>query len=714
MDIKKEILTRFAIVYILLAVFGTMVVAKIVHIQFAEGSELKQMNKKQQTVVVKPKRGDIFSRNGKVLACSVPEYVVYFDYRIPAFKKSDTLFKNNVHALAEGLARLFPEEGKTKKQYLDLLYKTAKSYSYVRLHKKPIDYNKLQEVKKLPILREGSFKGGLLIDVYNSRVYPYGDIARRTIGLLRKGSWHGETGLEMFYDKYLYGIEKTENTDDDPAMVNKDGVVDGYDIITTIDTEVQSIANEELLKALQQYKAVWGCAVIMEVKTGEVLAISNLSRTGNPADSNYYEIENFAVNFRGDPGSTIKLPSLMIALEDGVVDLDDSLDTGAGHIRYVNKGIETNVYDWNFKTHGGFHTLSVKGIFANSSNVGVSKIIYNNYVTTHREWDYINRLKSMGFGKPSGIDLINERTPLIKDPSMTTKNDKQKWEGSTLIQMSYGYDIEVTPLQMLMFYNAVANNGAMMRPYLVREIKSAAKTILRNEPKVVNNAVCSEQTIKKAKLLMEAVVEEGTAKSIKNKYYKIAGKTGTAQTYVNGRYDDKIFRASFCGYFPADNPKYSCIIVMQSALPYDPYRVSGGAAAQVFRKISDRIYFNDHELRNELATDSGKVVTLPSVSNGYANDFTVIFNELGIPQASIPKSNWTNTKLQEASIDYTPLIIEKGFVPNLFGMGMRDAVYVAENAGLHVSCKGYGRLVRQSIPAGTAIRKNETIVLEFN
>ena len=205
----------------------------------------------------------------------------------------------------------------------------------------------------------------------------------------------------------------------------------------------------------------------------------------------------------------------MIALEDGVVELDDSLDTGAGHIRYVNKGIETNVYDWNFKTHGGFHTLSVKGIFANSSNVGVSKIIYNNYVTTRREWDYINRLKSMGFGKPSGIDLINERTPLIKDPSMTTKNDKQKWEGSTLIQMSYGYDIEVTPLQMLMFYNAVANNGAMMRPYLVREIKSAAKTILRNEPKVVNNAVCSEQTIKKAKLLMEAVVEEGTAKLLK-------------------------------------------------------------------------------------------------------------------------------------------------------------------------------------------------------
>ncbi|HRS19378.1 MAG TPA: penicillin-binding transpeptidase domain-containing protein, partial [Bacteroidales bacterium] len=258
------------------------------------------------------------------------------------------------------------------------------------------------------------------------------------------------------------------------------------------------------------------------------------------------------------------------------------------------------------------------------------------------------------------------------------------------------------------------NNGKMMRPYLVREIRNSATTVLRNEPKVVNNAVCSEQTIQKAKLLMEAVVEEGTAKSIKNKYYKIAGKTGTAQTYVNGKYDEKILRASFCGYFPAENPKYSCIIVMQSALPYDPYRISGGGAAQVFRKIADRIYFNDHELRNELATDSGKVVTLPSVSNGFANDYTVIFNTLGIPQASTPKSNWTNTKLQEASIDYTPLVFDDKTVPNLFGMGMRDAVYIAENAGLTVSCKGYGRLVRQSIPPGTAIRRNETIVLEFN
>lgn len=710
MDIKKDILTRFAIIYILIAIFGSLVVAKIVRIQFSEGDALKRMNKKQQTVVAKPKRGDIFSSDGKLLACSVPVYDVAFDYRIQAFRKSDTLFKNNVDALAEGLAEIFAPSNKSKKYFLKLLQSAARNNDIVTLAKQ-VDFVTLQKIKKLPILKEGSYKGGLNIEVRNKRVYPYNEIAKRTIGRVKED--HGKTGLELIYEKYLYGEENISDADQSIAdKTENNGTIDGYDLVSTINTDIQSIANEELQKAVQKYKATWGCAVVMDVKTGEILAISNLSHNTTPTDTNYYEIENFAVDHRCDPGSTIKLPSLMIALEDNMVGLDDVFDTGIGHVRYVNKGIETNVYDWNFD-RGGFHELAVRDIFANSSNCGVSKIIYNNYVVTHKEWDYITRLKSMGLDKPCGVDLVNEQTPLLKDPSMTKKTDLHKWEGSTLIQMSYGYDIELTPLQILNFYNAVANDGVMMKPHLLKEVKSDAKSILVIEPQVTNSSICSKATIQKAKILMEGVVTKGTAKSINNKYYKIAGKTGTAQTYVNGKYDDKILRASFCGYFPADNPKYSCIIVIQGAIPYDPYKVSGHTAAEIFKKISDRIYFADHELRNQLSTDSSMVMTLPSVSNGYSEDYSNMFKQLGIPQAGSPKSIWTSTIINETNIDYLPIEYDKKYVPNLFGMGMRDAVYLAENNGLKVVCKGYGRLARQSIPAGSLIRKNDVIILEF-
>lgn len=714
MDIKKSILSRFAVVYILFVLFGMAVIGKIVHIQIVEGSELKEARQKQSKTAKIPKRGDIYSRNGNVLACSVPEYVVYFDYRIPAFKKDNSLFVNNVEALAAGLAKLFAHEGTTKKEYHARLLKAAKNNSYTKLHKKPINYSTLMEIKKLPILKEGPYKGGLLVDVRNSRVYPYGNIARRTIGTVRVGNWNGITGLERAYDEYLYGKKQSLNYDSSLPDDSKFSETNGYDIVTTIDTEIQSVANEELLKALSQYKATWGCAVVMEVKTGEILAMSNLSKSAQAKDTNYYEFENYAVTFRGDPGSTIKLPSLMIALEDNYVQLDDTIDTGRGHARFVHKGVATNVYDWNYKTHGGFRKLSVQEVFANSSNIGVSKIMYNNYVATNKEWDYIYRLKNMGFGKPSGIDLVNERASLIKDPSMTNASDKQKWEGGTLIQMSYGYDIEVTPLQMLVFYNAVANNGKMMKPFLVKEIRNASEIALKNQPKIINNKISSEKTIRQAKLMLESVVNEGTAKNIKNKYYKIAGKTGTAQTFVENKYDDKILRASFCGYFPADKPKYSCIIVMQSALPDEPYRVSGGAAASVFKKISDRIYFNDHELRNELFVDTGRIAMLPSVSNGFAHDFNVILNRLAISQTHFPQTQWVQTKITNSSIDYVPLLVDDNTTPNLRGMGMRDALYVAEKVGYKVVCKGYGRVKTQSISPGGVIKKGETIVLVFN
>jgi cell division protein FtsI (penicillin-binding protein 3) len=684
-----------------------MVVAKIVRIQFVEGTELKKYNKAQQKKIVQPKRGDIFSIDGKVLACSVPEYIVSFDYRIQAFQKSDTLFKNYVDELAEGLARIFVNEGKSKKYYYNLLQKAAKKNIMVRLHNKPIDYATLQKVKQLPILKEGSFKGGLNIVTSNNRVYPYGDIAKRTIGLLRKGSFHGQTGIELFYDNFLYGVESTKNTDQEPGAKNENnGTVDGYDIVTTISTEIQSITDEELLKGLIDHKASWGCAIVMDVKTGEILSIVNLSHNSNPEDSAYYEIQNFAVDYRCDPGSTIKLASLMIGLEDGAFGLDDTIDIGNGRTTYSGK----DVVDHEGGPRG---RISVKQAFAHSSNVGVSKLIYNNYVATKKSWDFVERLQSMGLDKISGIDLQNERKPLVKDPSMITPGEKNPWSKLSLVQMSYGYEIELTPLQILYFYNAVANNGKMVQPHLVKEIKSDSKKILEVETKVTNTGICSQATIDKAKILLESVVQEGTASALKSPYYKIAGKTGTAVTIINGAYSD-IQRGSFCGYFPAENPKYSCIIVMQGTITYEPYKIWGATAAEVFKKISDRIYFSDVELRNQLSTDNGAIETLPAISNGYSEDFENAFTLLKIPHISSPKSNWTNTSVNQTKVEFSPIMIEKNKTPNFVGMGMRDALFLAENSGLRVQCKGYGKIVRQSLIAGTTIKKDQTIVLEFN
>lgn len=704
MDIKQDILSRIGVVYALIFLFGIGIIGRIVYIQFFDDTIKRQVESVQASPAKKPKRGDIFSRDGKVLACSVPEYVVYFDYRISAFQKSDSLFRNNVDKLAEGLARVFAHEGKTKQQYLKELHETAQKRTFLRLHRTPIDYYTLQEVKKLPILKYGAFQGGLLVDTYNSRVYPYGDMARRTIGLVRRGSFHGVTGIELSYNQYLYGISNPIGVSE---YAQNEGTIDGFDIVTTIDTEIQSIVNEELMKALIAHRAEWGSAVIMEVQTGEILAISNLSRTARKRDTVYIEAENFAVNFRSDPGSTIKLPSLLVALEDGVIRLEDTIQTGNGRTRFYGM----DVVDWNHRTHGGFGKLSVKDVFANSSNVGITKIIHAHYSQTNREWDYITRLRSMGLHKPTGIDLQGEREPLIKDPSMTSQADR--WYRTTLISMAYGYEIELTPLQILTFYNAIANEGVMLRPRLVREIKSGTRTVLRTKPEVTNTAVVSKRTLHKAKTILESVVETGTAKTIRSPYYKIAGKTGTAQTIIDNRYNDKILRGSFCGYFPANKPKYSCIIVIQSSLPDEVYRASGTGAAQVFRSISDRIFFTDHELRNQLSVDTSSVVAVPVMRHGYTDDFSYIVNRLGISHTQFPVGQWSRMRRKLDLVEPEPLVVHDGIVPDFRGMGARDAVYMAENMGLRTSISGVGTIQRQSIPAGRTIKKGEIIVFEL-
>ncbi|MDR0941349.1 MAG: transpeptidase family protein [Bacteroidales bacterium] len=712
MEINKEFASRYLLVGILITLFGLAIVVRIISVQFFsdEGRGLREKAQQNNIKKIEPARGIIYSHDGKELAIAVPIYRVALDYR--AIEK-DTTFENNKRALADSLSHMF---GKSKSYYLQLLEKAKRNNRMVYLHNTPnrfIDYEQCNRIKQFPILKYGKYKGGLTIDEYFKRDYPYGDIARRTIGnfKIQGGEGVSEYGLELYFEKDLAGT--AVEIDTSLKTEKQIRAIDGYDIITNLDVGIQSAVHEELLKSLRRLKAEWGCAIVMETKTGAILAISNLSI--NPrkiADSIYTEyISNFAVEERRDPGSTIKLPSLMIALADEHVTPDDSITlrtNSDGVIVYKYQYVATQVRDWN-KEYAN-KKVTVRDIFAHSSNMGVSKIIYDNYVSHNRSEDFYKRLQLMGLDKKTGIDLPKEAAPDIKDFS--------KWDGGTLIQMSYGYELGLTPLQILTFYNAVANDGKMMKPYLVQQIKNGSEVVKQFKPTVLNPAVCNQKTLELAKELLLSVIESpaGTAKNIKNNNYRIAGKTGSAQTYneATGRFD-KVLRGSFCGYFPADNPKYTCMVVIQGAK--DGFEVGGGGVSKVFKSIADRIYFSDHELRNQMNADEGKDVKIPLAYNGYEGDFNTIFRLLELPQVRI-HSDWVQTSVQENTMHYSSLNIvddREKITPNLKGMGMRDAVYLAENAGLKVICtgSGYGRVVSQSIAAGTPTQNYSQITLEF-
>lgn len=642
-------------------------------------------------------RGDILDRNGRVLACSVPEYEVYFDPRVEFFKKNPDLIEEKIDSISEGLARIFNEEGHDKKYYAKKIRDAKSQGKMLKLHNKNVDYNTLQALKKLPLFRNGAFKGGFSYITINNRVYPFGGIARRTLGSTReeKGREKGINGLENYYDEVLNGNVQSQN----PDHHYDENSADQINVVSTIDADIQTIAHEELSSTLNRYKAEWGCVVVMEVETGEILAMSNLSHNDNPEDTNFYENMNYAATYRCDPGSTIKLPSLMIALEDKCIKLDDVVNTGDGVTTYINGAL--TVTDWNHK-NGGFHELSVLDVFANSSNVGVSKLIDKNYVSTHREWDYIERLRQMKLDQESGVDLQNEPKPVVKDPSMT--KGSIRWEKTTLLQMSYGYDLSITPLQILTFYNAVANGGKRVKPRLVKELHQGA-TCIKQYEKQENGTICSKETLKKAYELLESVVERGTAKNQKSKYYRIAGKTGTAQTYQGG-YNKGKLRGSFCGFFPADKPKYSCIVVIQSN---DTYNYN---AVPVFRKIADRIYFMDPELRNSMVNDTSSVVFIPRVSNGYSDDFNKIFDELNIKE-DYGSQRWVLNEVVNNEVKTKSATYVQGIMPNFNGMGMRDVLYLTDSLKLKVHCTGFGRLRRQSVKPGTPYKSGDVVVLEF-
>jgi len=610
-------------------------------------------------------------------------------------------WSNGIGGLSAGLAKYLGV--RSAAGWRSAITEARKKGDRYYLIQRKVDYETLKKLKELPIFREGQFRGGMVAQAENKRIVPNNNLALRTIGYLNLGSEGNEVGVEGAFDKDLAGKNgvavKQRLTGGDWIIVDGPNSVeshDGNDVVTTLDLDLQDVTSTALLNQLRKNNADHGCAVLMEVSTGYIKAIANL---GLEDDGDYHESYNYAIGESTEPGSTFKLPSLMAAIEDGVIDTGDIVDTGNGSIKYYDHIIRDT------KEHG---IITVKQVFEESSNVGTSKLIYEHYKNNPK--DFVNRLYAMRLNKPLGIQLKGEGDPLIRYPG-----DKL-WSGLTLPMMSHGYEVQLTPLQILTFYNAVANDGKMMRPLFVSEIMRNGSVIKSYDPEVIINSIASRSTIRKARKMMEGVVEKGTAMNLKNPNYKIAGKTGTAQIakekygYKSG---DRIsYSASFVGYFPAESPLYSCIVVVNS--PSNGVYFGNLVAGTVFKEISDKVYatrfFRDYKPENK---DNIKP-SAPDAGNGYREDINEVLRNLDVRYKRTADDDWVATRESGDTVRLAGIKIQKGLVPDVRGMSLRDAIYLLENSGLRVHYSGKGRVLRQSPEHGARYSEGAVVSLDMN
>jgi len=703
MNLRSIILTRLAFIYVMMFIMALAVVVKTIAIQNIKTAKWEKIadNLSNFTVKLKPTRGNICADDGNVLATSVPGYFVRIDMGAAGVRK---IYAEKGDSLALMLSSLFRNYStKEYKRRLDKAFR-EKDRGFMLTPRK-IDYFDLQKMKNFPILRKGTFGGGRIIEQENKRVLPLGKLAARTIGTLNIGASAdrsenvGNTGIEQAFEKFLAGEEGVGYRQNlSGKWLNRVEIQpkDGMDVMTTINIRFQDITESALEKQLKSSNAEWGTAILMEVKTGEVKAIANLGRV---APGRYDETYNYGLGHAGcyEPGSTFKLISLIAALDQGLVDTSDVFDTGTGMWKYRGG----TVYDSDYG-HGGSHgPLSVKRIFEKSSNVGVAKIITSCYGENPEK--YVNRIYKMGINKPLGIELEGEGEPFFKFPG----NDD--WWGTTLAWMSFGYESKMTPLQILAFYNAVANHGKMMKPYFVREIQNKGDVVERMGPEVLNSSIASRTTIRKVQDMLAGVVENGTGKEMKSKIIKMAGKTGTAQiSSGKGGYGKGLYLASFVGYFPADEPVYSMIVTVNK--PKGAY-YGGAVAMPVFRETAEKVYAVWQQI-DESKVEEPETAALPDVKNGYTRDVVRVLNELDISyKGRKPKTTLTKTTREGEEIQLKENEVKDDRVPDVRGMGARDAVYLLEKSGLQVRVSGIGKVKNQSMMPGYKFKKGQTITL---
>ena len=692
--------------YLCIVLLGILIIGKAVYIQIAEKGELVARAKEMgvRNVIVEPNRGNIYAANeGRVLASSVPYYEIRMDLATKSL--TDQVFYSNVDSLAWHLSRLFRD--KSKAQYKNELIEARRQKKRYHLIRRYVDYDELQILKTFPVFRLGPYGGGFITINRSKRFQPHGMLASRTIGYTSKGSSGNIVGIEGAYDDVLKGKQGLRLMQRLPGGVwvplNEGTQVeprDGMDVVTTIDVNIQDVAESALLKQMEKHQAHHGCAILMEVKSGAVKAIANLERD---IRGRYRERYNYALGGQGlsEPGSTFKLASMIAVLEDGLVQPGDSVDTGNGVMYVYGEDIRDT-------KPGGHGKITVQRAFEVSSNVGIATIMMQNYPTREKEKQFINKLYSMGLNNTLDLEIRGEGKPEIRYPGDSL------WSGLSLPMMSIGYEVKLTPLNILTFYNAVANNGKMVKPKFVREIQYRGKTMKRIQTEILNPSICSMSTIRKVKKMLEGVVESGTADNLKNSNYKIAGKTGTARIAIDKSGYTKEYLASFVGYFPADNPRYTCIVSISS--PQSSVYYGNLVAGPVFKEIADKVYATSFEMHNKLDPEDIISADPPFSKGGNLNELESVLTELGIDLkvSGKEKSNWVYTTKRDSFINAHYRNYTKNLVPDVKGMGVKDAVYILENLNMKVVIKGRGTVLQQSLPPGTRVIPGTKIILEMS
>ncbi|MBC9913632.1 penicillin-binding transpeptidase domain-containing protein [Chitinophaga varians] len=701
MDVKKDILWRVYLCLIGMALFGVAILAKVFYIQNVKGSYWRNMADSLHTgyVALDAERGTIYSEEGRMLSTSIPYFDIRIDFAADGLRdKKGKVFRENLDSLSLSLSQMFGD--RSKAAYADMLQEGYKSKDRYFLLKRNVPFNQYQQMRAFPMFRLGKNKGGMIAESKSKRINPFKLLANRTIGLPRENSQ--SVGLERTYNEYLKGVTgkrlmrriaggtyvPVEGYDIEPE--------NGRDVVTTLDVNMQDIVETALMNMMVQNEAVHGTCILMEVKTGKIKAIANL---GRQTDGSYWEDMNYALQV-GEPGSTFKLATVISVLEDKYASMNTMVNMDGGRWQVGRRTV------FDSEPHPGPQNVTIKHAFELSSNVAMAKLAVQHYGRQPNK--FVANLKKLRLDQNTGIDLVGEGHPVIKTTSSKT------WSNTSLPWMAFGYEVLISPLQTCMLYNAVANNGKMMKPYLVNSIQEYGQVVKQFEPTVLLDSICTNSTLKQVQSMLEGVAIDGTARKLANPYYSFAAKTGTALVANGSRgYADKIYQSSFAGYFPANDPQYTCVVVIRNK-PHALRFYGANVAGPVFREVADKLYAIAVEKQKPMQANV-QLDTLLALKNGKGGEWKQILKTLQMPiSGTIANNSWVSPSVSNRKVSFQQLSQAKGAVPNVTGMGLKDALYLLENAGLRVVVKGAGKVKTQSLPGGTKIGNEQTIVIELS
>lgn len=710
-EIKKDILYRVRWLYVIFVFVGFAIFSRVIYIQYGpHGAELRA---KSQRITYERKsipadRGDILSVDGRILATSIPTYDLRMDFGAAGI--NDDVFNEQVDSLAYCMSRFFGDRSKVSyKNMFVQARKNKKSNRYKLISPRRINYLELKQVMSFPLFRLGQNKGGLITEQVNKRLLPHGSLAGRTIGRVNESGT--KLGIEGAFDEQLRGkdgntlMQKVSGTFKVPVADGSNiEPTNGIDVVTTLDVDIQDVAESALKRQLDLGQANWGTVVLMEVATGEIRAMSNMTRKG---DGEFVEDYNYAIGMSLEPGSTFKLATLIALLDDAKMSLDYEIDTEGGKAMVGRKLVVDDHKE---------SVLSLRRIFEKSSNIGFAKAVHQSY--SEQPERFVKAICDMGLDKPLGMQIPGESTPTVKHPS------QNGWDGTSLVMMSYGYALRLTPMHTLALYNAVANSGRMVRPLLVKELREYGQTIRTFQSEVIKEQICSSETLAKVQECLAGVVDEGTGRGLKNDYYSAAAKTGTAQI-AQGRhgYTDAVggkhYLATLVGYFPADKPKYSCIVAIKTYYGPGSRHTYYGASLSgpVFRAIADRVYASQTAWQTPLAQKSKVMKDAErgvDIKSGRVEEIRRVANKLSVKiDGERTKENWGAVENDSVGVEVMPVVVRGGVVPSVLGMGLKEAIFLLESQGLKVSFSGRGRVVTQSVAPGVVAHRGQMVYINL-